>query len=196
MAQEDRIRWDEKHSKDEMPHTPITLVTEYASLAPGKRALDIACGNGRHSLWLAEQGFKVDALDISPVAIEKLKDKPGIVAKEVDFDTYNLPANTYDLVVKAYFLQRRLFAQMIDALTPGGIIILETFLHHPDNEREPSNPAFRLNEGELEAAFDDRCELLHIREYWDKDYMGYKTMKAAMVARKKHGGMTDTDFWS
>ena len=85
---------------------------------------------------------------------------------------------------------------MINALTPGGIIILETFLHHTDNEREPSNPAFRLNEGELEAAFDDKCELLHISEYWSTDHMGYKTMKAAMVAKKKSGGMTDEDFWS
>ena len=196
MAEEDRIRWDEKHSKDAMPYTPIALVTKYAELAPGKRALDIACGNGRHSRWLAEQGFEVDALDISRVAIERLEGIERIHAKEVDFDTYTLPSESYDLIVKAYFLQRRLFGQMIDALKPGGIIILETFLHHPDNERDPSNPAFRLNEGELEAAFDDRCELLHIREYWDTDYMGYKTMKAAMVARKKSGGMTDEDFWS
>ncbi len=195
MAAEDKERWNAKHSRDEMPHTPIELVTRYTSLAPGKQALDIACGNGRHSKWLAEQGFEVDALDISSVAIEKLQDIPGIHAKEVDFDTYTLPKEKYDLIVKVYFLQRKLFTQMIDALKPGGIIIFETFLHHPDNEREPSNPAFRLNEGELEAAFDDRCELLHISEYRDTDYMGYKTMKAAMVARKKAGGMSDEDFW-
>ena len=196
MAQVDKERWDAKHSRDEMPYEPIELVTRYASLAPGKHALDIACGNGRHSVWLRDQGFEVDALDISSVAIKKLQGIEGIHAKEVDFDTYILPKEHYDLIVKVYFLQRRLFPQIIDALKPGGVIILETFLHHPDNEREPSNPAFRLNEGELEAAFDDRCEILHISEYWDRDYMGYKTMKAAMVARKKAGGMSDEDFWS
>ena len=196
MAQEDKVRWDEKHSKDEMPHEPIELVTQYAALASGKRALDIACGNGRHSKWLRDQGFEVDALDISSVAIEQLKGIDGIHAKEVDFDTYTLPKEKYDLIVKVYFLQRRLFSQIIDALKPGGILILETFLHHPDNERAPSNPAFRLNEGELESAFDDKCELLHIREYWDTDHTGSKTMKAAMVARKKAGGMSDEDFWA
>jgi SAM-dependent methyltransferase len=196
MAHEDKIRWDAKHSKDEMPHEPIELVTQYASLAPGKKALDIACGNGRHTLWLREHGFEVDALDISSVAIERLQNIEGVHAKEVDFDTYVLPLHTYDLIVKVYFLQRRLFPQMIEALKPGGVIIMETFLHHPDNERAPSNPAFRLHEGELEAAFDERCEILHIREYWAKDYMGYKTMKSAMVARKKAGGITDESFWS
>jgi len=196
MAYEDKIRWNEKHEKDQMPYEPIELVTRYASLAPGKKALDIACGNGRHSRWLHQQGFDVDALDISSVAIARLQGIEGIHAKEVDFDTYVLPAQTYDLIVKAYFLQRRLFPQMIEALKPGGVIILETFLHHPDNERTPSNPAFRLNEGELEAAFGERCEILHIREYWAKDYMGYKTMKSAMVARKKAGGITDETFWS
>ena len=196
MAYEDKIRWNEKHEKDQMPYEPIELVRGYASLAPGKKALDIACGNGRHSRWLHQQGFDVDALDISSVAIARLQGIEGIHAKEVDFDTYVLPAQTYDLIVKAYFLQRRLFPQMIEALKPGGVIILETFLHHPDNERTPSNPAFRLNEGELEAAFGERCEILHIREYWAKDYMGYKTMKSAMVARKKAGGITDETFWS
>ena len=185
MAQVDKERWDAKHSRDEMPYEPIELVTQYASLAAGNCALDIACGNGRHSVWLRDKGFEVDALDISSVAIERLQGIKGIHAKEVDFDTYELPKEAYDLIVKVYFLQRRLFPQMIDALKPGGVIILETFLHHPENEREPSNPAFRLNEGELEEAFSRSCELLYMNEYWDKDYMGYKTMKAAMVARKK-----------
>ena len=185
MAIEDKMRWDKKHRKDEMPHTPIELVTRYASLAPGKRALDIACGNGRHSKWLAARGFVVDALDISSVAIERLQNIENIHAKEVDFDTYDLPPSQYDLIVKVYFLHRRLFPQIIKALKPGGIVIVETFLHHRENEREPSNPAFRLNEGELEAAFSKQCDLLYIDEYWDRDYMGFKTMKAAMVARKK-----------
>ena len=196
MALEDKVRWDEKHAQKQMPETPIDLVTAYAKLAPGKRALDIACGNGRHSKYLVSQGFKGDALDISSVAIDALRGLESIDAKEVDFDTYTLPKERYDLIIDTYFLNRRLFPQIIDALKPGGIFIMETFLHHPDNERAPSNPAFRLNEGELEAAFDDRCELLHIREYWDKDYQGYKTMKTQMVTRKKSGGMSDEAFWA
>lgn len=185
MAQEDKERWDRKYQENKIPNEPIKLISDYAKLATGKQALDIACGTGRHSRYLASLGFEVDALDISSVAIEQLKDTPHIHVKEVDFDTYALPKEQYDLIVCTYFLERKLFPQMIDALKPNGIILMETFLHHPDNERAPSNPAFRLNEGELEATFDDRCELLHIHEFWDEDYLGYKTMKTAMVAKRK-----------
>jgi len=196
MAIEDKERWDEKHSKNMMPQTPIKLVSDYVKLATGKQALDIACGNGRHSKYLASLGFEVDALDISSVAIEQLQGIPHIHAMEVDFDTYTLEKNKYDLIVCTYFLERKLFPQMIEALKSNGIILMETFLHDEGNERTPSNPAFRLNEGELEAYFDHEMEILHIPEFWDTDYQGFKTMKTSMVARKKSGGMTDEDFWA
>jgi tellurite methyltransferase len=185
MAQEDKERWDEKWQNHPMPDQPIKLVSDYASLAPGLQALDIACGMGRHSRYLASKGFEVDALDISSVAIAQLQNIPHIHAKEVDFDTYTLPKEKYDLIVCTYFLERRLFPQMIDALKPNGIILMETFLYHPDNARATSNPAFLLNEGELEATFDARCELLQLPEFWDEDYQGYRTMKTSMVAKKK-----------
>ena len=104
---------------------------------------------------------------------------------EVDFDTYTLPKEKYHLIVCTYFLERKLFPQMVEALKPNGIILFETFLYHEENERSPSNPDFMLKVGELEAYFSDTCELIDIHDYWDEDYMGYKTMKSAMVAKKK-----------
>jgi len=195
MALEDKERWNEKYQDNKIPDEPIKLVRDYVHLATGKQALDIACGMGRHSKYLASLGFEVDALDISSVAIEQLQNIPHIHAIEVDFDTYTLEKDKYDLIVCTYFLERKLFPQMFDALKPNGIILMETFLHDEGNERVPSNPAFRLNEGELEATFDDQYELLHIPEFWDVDYLGFKTMKTSMVAKKKSGGMTDEDFW-
>jgi cyclopropane fatty-acyl-phospholipid synthase-like methyltransferase len=185
MAQEDKERWDKKYQNKDIPDVPIQLIQDYAQLSPGKQALDIACGMGRHSKYLVSQGFEVEALDISSVAISQLQDIKHIIAQEVDFDSYVLSKEKYDLIVCVYFLKRSLFMQMIDALKPNGIILMETFLHDPGNERAPSNPAFLLNEGELEAAFNDQCELLHIKEYEDKDYRGYKSKKIQMVARKK-----------
>ena len=199
MAIEDKERWDNKYNDPETAKRlsePLALVQDYAKLSPGKQALDIACGMGRHSKYLADEGFEVDALDISSVAISQLQDTAHISAQEVDFDSYVLHKEKYDLIVCAYFLKRSLFMPMIDALKPNGIILMETFLHDPGNERAPSNPAFLLNEGELEGVFDDKCELLHIKEYEDKDYQGFKTMKTQMVARKKSGGMSDNDFWA
>lgn len=196
MAQVDKVRWNEKYQDNKIPDKPIKLVSDYAKLSKEKHALDIACGMGRHSKYLASQGFEVDALDISSVAIEQLQGIPNIHTKEVDFDTYVLPKEKYGLIVCTYYLERKLFAQMIDALKPNGIILFETFLHDEGNERAPSNPAFMLNKGELEATFADKCELLHILEFWDEDYLGFKTMKASMVAKKKSVTMRDGDFQS
>ncbi|SFV66933.1 tellurite resistance protein-related protein [hydrothermal vent metagenome] len=186
MAQEDRQRWNEKHAKDMMPKIPVKLVSDSAHLAFGKQALDIACGNGRHSKYLVSLGFEVDALDISSVAIEQLQGISHIHAREVDFDTYTLEKNKYDLIVCTYFLERRLFPQIIEALNPGGLLIMETFIHHEKNERIPSNPAFRLHAGELQEYFFKKLEIISLREWWDRDYQGYKTMKASLVARKNH----------
>jgi len=196
MARSDKERWNEKYQDNLIPNAPIKLVTDYTKLATGKQALDIACGMGRHSKYLVSQGFDVDALDVSSVAIASLQGLEHINAIEVDFDSYVLSKEKYDLIVCTYYLERRLFPQMITALKPNGIIIMETFLHDEINERQPSNPAFMLNEGELEAYFDEKCELLHIPEWLDVDYKGFKTMKASMVARKKSGGMTDENFWA
>lgn len=185
MALTDKERWNEKYQNNQIPDEPIKLIKEYATLDMGKQALDVACGMGRHSKYLASLGFEVDALDVSSVAIEQLQNIPNIDAKEVDFDTYTLPKESYDIIVCTYFLERRLFPQMIEALKPNGLILLETFLHDENNERIPSNPAFLLKEGELKASFGEKCELLHLVKFSAIDYRGFKTMKTSMVARKK-----------
>ena len=190
MALEDKERWNEKYQDNPMPDEPIKLISDYAHLSKGKKALDIACGMGRHSKYLVSLGFDVDALDISSVAIEQLQNIDNLHAKEVDFDTYTLPKEQYDLIVCTYFLERRLFPQMIEALRPHGMILMETFLEDPNNERKASNPAFLLKKGELEAAFGEQCELLHLPEYWAEDYKGFKTMKTSMVARKRDMDLT------
>ena len=185
MALTDKQRWDEKHQQNTMPHEPIKFIKEHIHLAKGKHALDIACGNGRHSKYLVSHGFDVDALDISSVAIEQLQNIPHIHAIEVDFDTYTLHKEKYDIIVCTYFLERKLFPQMIEALKPKGIILMETFVQHEDNGRKATNPSFRLQEGELEKYFSQYCELLHIEEWWDLDYQGFKSLKASIVAQKK-----------
>lgn len=196
MAQEDQTRWNEKYQNNPISDQPVALITQYAKLATGRQALDIACGMGRNSKYLASIGFEVDALDISSIAIDTLRDTPHIQPKEVDFDHYLLPQNHYDLIICTYFLKRELFAQITEALVEGGIFLFETFLYHPENEKAPSNPAFLLNEGELEIVFDHEYEILHLREYWDSDPQGHKTMKAAMVAKKRAKGIADEDFWA
>jgi SAM-dependent methyltransferase len=196
MSQADKDRWNGKYLDNPPQLMPIGLVSDNAKLAIGKQALDIACGMGRHSRYLASQGFAVDALDISIVAIDALQGEQNINAIEVDFDTYELQKDRYNLIVCTYFLERRLFPQMIDALKAGGIIIFQTFLHDNANDRQPSNSNFMLNSGELEEYFENRCELLHISEFWDIDNTKAKMKKVAMVAKKRNGGMSLDEFWA
>jgi len=196
MSREDKARWERKYQTKNIPNKPVKIVEQYAKLATGKNALDIACGQGRNAKFLAEQGFRVDALDISPTALKALEGIENISPKEVDFDIYTLEENRYDLIICTYYLERSLFPQIEKALKEDGILIFETFMHHPDNTKAPSNRRFMLEEGELEVTFDDRYELMHLSEFMDEDRCGEKSMKGAIVAKKKRGGMSDEDFWA
>jgi SAM-dependent methyltransferase len=196
MSRADKERWDKKYKNNVVPRKVVDVVKQYAKLASGKSALDIACGMGRNAKFLASEGFEVHALDISDVAIKSLEGIENIRAEEVDFDTYTLEENAYDLIVCTYYLNRELFPQIEKALKEDGLFIFQTFMHHPDNTKVPSNRSFLLEEGELELAFDDRYELLHISEFMEEGVCGEKSMKASMVAKKKRGGMTDEDFWA
>jgi len=197
MAVADRERWDKKYKNNHpIPSKIAKVVENYSQLAKGRKALDIACGTGRNAKFLAGQGFEVDALDISPVALESLKNIDNIKTKEVDFDSCRLKENAYDLIVCTYYLNRSLFPQIEKALKEDGLFIFETFMHHPDNTKVPSNRSFLLEDGELEITFDDRYDLLHLHEFMDDIAFGERAMKASMVARKKRGGMIDKDFWA
>jgi len=186
MSIEDKIRWNEKYKNNHpIPIEVPKVVEKFSSLATGDRALDIASGTGRNAKFLAKNGFMVDALDISPVGLSKLDGIDNITTYEVDLDNYKLKENFYDLIVCTYYLNRNLFPQIENALRDGGIFIFETFMHHEENTKVPSNKSFLLNKGELEATFNDRYELLHIHEFMDNILCGEKAMKASMVAKKR-----------
>ncbi len=66
---QDRLKWNEKYQSENYPDEPAAIVKEYGQLASGIKALDIAAGNGRNALFLAGQGFAVDAVDISDAGL-------------------------------------------------------------------------------------------------------------------------------
>ena len=185
MSIEDKKRWDDKYKNALLPQNEIEVVKKYAKEAKGNKALDIACGMGRNAKLLAKMGFEVDALDISEVAIESLKGLENIDAQVVDFDAYELKENTYDLIVCTYFLERKLFPQIHKALKVDGVFIMETFMHHKDNEKVPSNRAFLLEENELKETFSKNYEIIHLEDFMDKNICEQNSMRASMVIRKK-----------
>ncbi|WP_372683618.1 class I SAM-dependent methyltransferase [Desulfosarcina sp.] len=147
MTDKDRIRWDSRHLKDIGSTAPSPILMKYGGLATCGNALDIACGNGRNSIYLAAEGFVVDAVDISTVATTHLAGKnPNINVICADLDAWDIPRNRYALIANVRFLDRRLFPLIQDGLKTGGVLIFESFM---DGEKDK----FCLKQNELLHAF-------------------------------------------
>ena len=181
---EDKERWNIRHVEKPMKHTVSPIVQSYVQHAKVGNALDLACGTGRNTHFLEELGFSVDAVDLSDYALSQISDSKNIKKIEVDLDSYNLEKNSYDLIVNTNYLNRRLMAQMIDALKGGGLIIFETFIEaHEKPEQGSMNPDYLLEKNELLKAFIE----LDIIFYEEKDGInlrGEKNKTASLVAKK------------
>jgi len=170
--------WDAKHRlvAEAPPSEPASIVRELLPLLPVGPALDIACGTGRHALFLAARGQHVTAVDFSGVALDILEGRArgmrvpvrrrkslheagrsfrgGLELIQTDLERTEFPERCYDLIVCIQFLQRSLFPQMTGALRPDGVLLFETYtraqLEFPGG---PRNPAYLLETGELREAF-------------------------------------------
>ncbi|MHC3994632.1 class I SAM-dependent methyltransferase [Thiomicrolovo sp. ZZH C-3] len=190
MAQKDKEKWDRKYTEMEGlldRRAPSDLVSAHAAEAPGTKALDLACGGGRHSLYLADEGFSVDAVDISTVALAALREKADldkINLIEADLDTFVPDAETYDMIVKTNFLDRGLIARAKAALKPGGIMVAETYMADEGNEKPDSNPDFLLRKEELKSLFGEGFTVLEYKEFWNEPHEKYRMKKQAIAVRK------------
>jgi 2-polyprenyl-3-methyl-5-hydroxy-6-metoxy-1,4-benzoquinol methylase len=137
---------------------PASWLTDIADLLPrGGRSLDVACGRGRHALWLATKGFDVHAVDRDPEAVAEViaaANRLGLTlqAEVVDLETQpppSLGSQKYDVVVGFNYLHRPLMPALREAVKPGGRIFYETFTTRQAERGHPTNPAFLLRVGEL-----------------------------------------------
>ena len=138
--------------------TPSPWLVDNADLLPsGGRVLDVACGKGRHALWLAARGFEVHAIDRNAEAIEQLnaiarEKNLNLRATAIDLETEPPPSlgrSEYDAVLGFNYLHRPLMPAVRGALKPGGRLFYETFTIRQAERGHPRNPAFLLQDGEL-----------------------------------------------
>ena len=135
----DRHKWDERYaaSQQTFPLEPNPLVAdEVAGLRPG-RALDLAAGEGRHSVWLAAQGWDVVAVDHSVVGLRRAQARARAEGVRValavaDVHLLRLPRRSFDLVLAAFFHPRpperaALYGAVAPALAPGGTLLLVSY---------------------------------------------------------------------
>jgi tellurite methyltransferase len=162
-------RWSERGVRP-LQRAPAQWLVENARMLPGaggRRALDVACGDGRNAVYLARRGFAVDAVDVSDVAIGGLRAAAGeaglaITATRLDLEQTPLPADRYDVVVQINYLQRALFGSLVAALAPGGVLVAETFTRaHVERLGGRLDDRFLLRPGELLTA----CAPLRLLRY-------------------------------
>ncbi len=181
---EDKQRWNKRYKEYPQPIDVEDILKKYYKIANVGYALDIACGMGRNTKFLSENGFIVDAVDISDYALSKIEDDKNINKIEADLDKYNLEENRYDLVVNINYLNRRFFPQIKDALKQDGVVIFKTFIVAHGDFKNPSNKEYLLRENELLNAFID-FNIIYYEEYIDTNLRGEKIKVAALVAKKK-----------
>ncbi len=136
------------------------------AFAPQGLLLDLACGRGRHSRFLAARGFRVRAVDRDAQALATLDGIAGITVQQADLETEPWPLDglRFDGVVVTNYLHRPLFPDILRTLAPGGVLIFETFAAGNERYGKPSNPDFLLNPGELLDVVRGR---LHVVAYED-----------------------------
>jgi SAM-dependent methyltransferase len=126
-------------------------VRHAAFIRPGGRVLDVACGQGRHSRYLAGLGLHVVAVDRDAHALAGLTGFPGVEALQADLEAGPWPfvGERFDGLVVTNYLYRPLLAPMIASLGQDGVLIYETFAQGNERYGRPSNPQFLLRPGEL-----------------------------------------------
>lgn len=158
----DRIKWDQRYSGPEhfFSFGPSRLLADSLErilwLVPGRRALDLACGEGRNCIYLAEHGFEATGVDISPRGVERGRRRAAEVGVAVDFVEADLdywrPEGVYDLILNFNFLMRELIPSLVEVLAPGGVLLMETILDAPGMPGEHRKD-FLLQPGELGRIF-------------------------------------------
>ncbi len=170
----DRERWNSRYASEPYylgrePSGFLMREIERAKLlAPGRNALDVACGEGRNAIFLAKHGFEVTGIDISDEGLKKagaIASKSGfqIRVERLDLDRKRIKGK-FALILNINFLMRRIIPDEVDALLPGGILLFETLLEQK-SDASRGNPDYYLQEGELERIFNDfEGEILSFEE--------------------------------
>ncbi len=164
---------------------PAQFLADNIDLLPLGRILDVAMGNGREAVYLAQRGFEVEGVDISAKRVDnalELARQTGVTirAEVADLEgSYRIRRGAYDVIICFRYLYRPLIPQIRDGLRPGGIVVYETYLIDQARWGKPQDPEHLLRHNELLDMFRNfRC--LRYREGVISD----KKAMAGIVAEK------------
>lgn len=155
----DAERWNRKYRDGAPNFEPDRLLVEHRHLLRGPgRALDVACGVGRNAIYLAECGYESYGIDVSVVGLdiaqsEATRRGQDLLVLAADLDRYPLPVRHFAVVVVSKFLNRGLMPALARALTPGGLLVYQTFNQNFLERRPDFSSDYVLQFGELTRRF-------------------------------------------
>lgn len=170
MSLSDRQLWDARYrqgaySERLWPAAYLQqCMPEILARQTPKRALDVACGRGRNSIYAAQQGFVVDAVDVSAAALAHGARQAFHAGVTVNWRCQNLlganaggvwqPHNNYGLIVMFRFVAPSLVPTLVSNLALGGHLLIEEHLQWsgPEAVSGPNNPDFRVAPQSLKEA--------------------------------------------
>ncbi|WP_117364964.1 class I SAM-dependent methyltransferase [Natrarchaeobaculum sulfurireducens] len=191
----DRDRWNDRYQDPsfDLPDDPIPELERRIETLPEGRALDVATGTGRNALFLAANGYAVDAIDVSDVALEQARQRADQRALDVnwrraDLAETDLETDRYDVITVAFFAALEHLPALKEALAPGGVLVYEHHLRSSDQiEVGPSSDRHRYRSNDLLRA----CLDLTILSYEERrrSVIDGTAAVATLVARNSHGGV-------
>ena len=172
-SEKQRAHWDLKY---EQGLTSLTEPDPFFIFAYGQFvkpsfpnagvALDLACGLGRHALWLTSRNWRVCGVDLSEVAIGKLAQTARELNLKLDLlvgdaAAYKFQPTRFDLIVLFYHLDRNLFPKMVSALKPGGVLICKMSLRWDSDGSHRAVSTDPLSRNELPSLVPEMHVLFH-----------------------------------
>lgn len=187
----DQERWDKRYQSEgfaEGKKPNAFLKRHLGSLGKGV-ALDLASGEGENAVFLARAGWKVDAVDISPVGVRKARRRAkeagvNVNFRQADLDFYPIAKEEYDLISAFYFWDRRFVPRIKGGLKKGGRVLLETFTFETLllGLEGPRKAKYLLKSNELLELFRD-FRVFFFREGIFREGGGKKAI-ASLIAQK------------
>jgi SAM-dependent methyltransferase len=193
MSDEERERWDLKYEQGVPALTEpdpffISAYDEFVhpSFPNAGVALDLAGGLGRHALWLAKRKWQVSVVDVSEVAIQKLRAAAFQQNIELDLlvasaSDYKFEPERFDLIVLFYHFDRSLFPKIVSALKPGGLLICKMSLRWGVDASSSKRSNKLLVRNELPSLIPELRVFRHrerpVRDRGVVEYVGMKSVK-------------------
>lgn len=188
--------WDERFRTGEYPQnpSPSPVLERYVDSFPDGRALDVATGTGRNAVFLATEGYRVDAIDQSREGLAITRENAserGVAERldliQADIPTYGFPTDTYDVITISFYRAVDRLPDIKEALTDGGVLFIEHHLRTTDSvSGGPSTDRYRFAANELLHACLD-LTVLYYDERTEERSDGNDSATARIIARNTTG---------